>query len=184
MLHGRWRRNPAHTREIRIKGVDYDLVGTFGKRELPAGTTYKLTADGSSFVAETAQTYAETAESTAKTEVAPFSVYVEAEPDRVFNIDIDPGITTGVNATENDEMHNGIRIERNGDMLVIYSDSTRKIEMFGVDGMLVRVISLVEGRNTVEGLFPWRIRDKRRESRNLTSFSNRKAINKGGMSKF
>ena len=138
--------------EIRIKGVDYDFVGTFGKRELSAGTTYKLSDDGSSFVAETAQAYAETAENSAKTEVAPFSVYVEADPDRVFNINIDPGITTGVNAAENGDMPAGIKIERAGDMLVICSDSAREIEVFGVDGMLVKVISLAEGRNTVDGL--------------------------------
>ncbi len=137
--------------DIRIKGADYDLVGTFGKRELAAPTTYKLSEDGSSFKAEGAASR-EVGESSATTEVAPFSVYLEAEPDRMFNINIDPGITTGADAVEGNELSNGLKVERDGDMLTIYSDCKREVEIFSMDGMIVRILGLVEGRNIVVGL--------------------------------
>ena len=37
-------------------------------------------------------------------------------------------------------------------MLVIYSDCARSVELFGVDGMLIKVVVLSEGRNTIGGL--------------------------------
>ena len=139
--------------DMRRKCVDYDLVGTFDKRELPGSRTYKLNDAGSSFVSDAASLYAETVDNAdVRTEVAPFSVYVEADPGRVFDINIDPGITTGADGAVADGMRNGLRIERDGDMLVIYSDCARSVELFGVDGMLIKVVVLSEGRNTIGGL--------------------------------
>lgn len=141
---------PQTPSEIRVSGSEYDLVATLSDRELPAATTYLLSGDGSAFVSEGTSSAARAAETT---QVAPFSVYATAEAGSSFPIDIDttPEIPTGI-----DDMYNesGIKTSRENGMLVIYSGGETEIEVFGIDGLLIKILRLTPGRNVIEDLTP------------------------------
>lgn len=140
---------PQTPSEIRVAGSDYDLVATLSSRELQASGTYLLSDDGSAFVEEGTSTAARAA---ATTQVAPFSVYAVAEPGSSFPIDIDttPEIPTGIQEVE----EGGLTATREGGKLVIYADRETEIEVFNIEGLRIKVIHLVNGRNVIADLTP------------------------------
>ena len=135
--------------DIRIKGADYDLVGTFGMRELSVDATYRLGNDGSSFVAGS-DSGSDDVKSTVT--VAPFTVYVEAPADgmpvdiNIPIVDASSGIDGIVSASAD------LRIKRNGDAVDIYSSSACEVKVYNMDGVLVWVLHLQAGDNTVSGI--------------------------------
>ena len=137
--------------EIRSEGDGYAMLGTFGKRTLNAATTYRLDAEGSSFAADNAVAYAEDSDADTNTEVGPFAVYVEAPADSQpleINIPIDE--LSGVDDITNPTA--GLIIKRDGDMLVIDADRACEVKVYDISGILVRVLHLSAGSNTVDGL--------------------------------
>lgn len=141
--------------EIVSNGSDYTLHATYESRSLDAATTYMLDAEGSSFAAiGAAPLEATDADNDARANISPFSVYAEAPADHgTININIPINdYVTGVDHVGDDRT--GLRIERRGDTLVIYSDKACEIKVFGIDGILVKVLHLSAGANTVAGLRP------------------------------
>lgn len=138
--------------EIRCKGEGYDMLGTFGKRQLNAATTYRLNSKGSSFVAGDQSSYAaDDNESAEYAEVEPFSVYIEApENSQPLDIDIPIKDLSGINDIS--VPSTGLRIIRDGDTLIINSDCDCEIKVFDVNGILVKVLHLSAGANTCDGL--------------------------------
>ena len=131
--------------DIRVKGENYDLVGTYNNRLLSAATTYRLNDSGSAFTAGN-----EDAETTVA--VAPFSVYVDA-PENSASIEINIPIVDESSAIEDiTSERTGLRITRNGGIINIHSDSACEVKVFGVDGILVKVLHLQAGDNTVDGI--------------------------------
>ena len=141
--------------EIVSKGPDYTLHATYESRSLDAATTYMLDAEGSSFAATGAAPLEATdSDYDAKADISPFSVYAEAPADYGaidINIPLNDYVT-GVDHIGDDRA--GLRIERSGDTCIIYSDKACEIKVFGIDGILVRVLHLSAGANTVDGLRP------------------------------
>ena len=136
----------AHTPDnISVNGALYTLSATFAKSELPIATTYMLADDGSAFV-----TSADDVEETVT--AAPFSVYAVAPSGDRFDINIEeaPGVPTGIDGVHADS---GMRIAVENGVLVIYSDTEGlRVNLYGVNGMLIKEIRLTEGRNEVSGL--------------------------------
>lgn len=147
--------------EIRVEGEGYSLIGTYKNRQLDPATTYQLDANGSSFVASDSageladdgiSAYAET-DDAATVQVDPFSVYVEAPENSQpvdINIPIADDIISGI-----DDIASGsakLRILRDGDRLVIYAGVACEVKVFSVDGILVKVLHLSAGSNTVSDL--------------------------------
>lgn len=131
--------------DIRVKGENYELVGTYNNRLLSAATTYRLNDSGSAFTAGN-----EDAETTVA--VAPFSVYVDA-PENSATIEINIPIVDESSAIEDITSERaGLRITRNGGIINIHSDSACEVKVFGVDGILVKVLHLQTGDNTVDGI--------------------------------
>ncbi len=139
---------------MRVAGPDFSLVGSYGSRSLPAATTYTLNAGGTSFMGgSAAEALNEADQAAALTQVAPFSVYVDApaETGRAFdvNLDLDGNIGVGVGQMDED---GSIRIVRDGNGLTIYSPAGCDMEVYAVDGRLVEVLRLAEGANRVDTL--------------------------------
>ncbi len=140
--------------DMRVAGPDFSLVGSYGSRSLPAATTYTLNAGGTSFMGgSAAEALNEADQAAALTQVAPFSVYVDApaETGRAFdvNLDLDGNIGVGVGQMDED---GSIRIVRDGNGLTIYSPAGCDMEVYAVDGRLVEVLRLAEGANRVDTL--------------------------------
>lgn len=138
--------------EIRCKGDGYDMLGTFGKRQLNTATSYLLNADGSSFIAGNTSSYAaDNDDSSAYTEVEPFAVYIEApENSQPFDIDIPIKDLSGIKDIATPTA--GLSITRNGNMLVINSDRACEIKVYDLNGILVKVLHLSAGTNTIDSL--------------------------------
>lgn len=147
--------------DIRVHGDGYDMLGSFSRRKLAQATTYMLDGNGSSFVAggteasedDNASLYAESDDNVAECEIAPFSVYVEA-PESLQSVDINIPIISD-ESTDIDEIMSpsaNLKIVRDGDMLVIDADRACEIKVFGINGILVRVLHLSAGSNRVDNL--------------------------------
>ncbi|MDE6333937.1 MAG: T9SS type A sorting domain-containing protein, partial [Muribaculaceae bacterium] len=138
--------------EIRCKGDGYDMLGTFGKRQLNTATSYLLNADGSSFITGNTSSYAaDNDDSAAYTVVEPFAVYIEApENSQPFDIDIPIKDLSGIKDIATPTA--GLSITRNGNMLVINSDRACEIKVYDLNGILVKVLHLSAGTNTIDSL--------------------------------
>lgn len=134
--------------DIRVKGENYDLVGTYNNRLLSVATTYRLNDSGSAFaVNEDVSGNAETVVS-----MAPFSVYVDA-PENSASVEINiPVVDDSSEIEDIVSEKTGLRITRNGGIINIHSDSACEVKVFNVDGILVRVLHLKAGDNTVDGI--------------------------------
>lgn len=145
--------------DIRINGKDFALVASYGVREVPAATTFKLSGSGSAFISEAdvqPETFAAAGEEVATTTVEPFSVYLEAPADAAsvydVNIDLSGDDKTGIEGIAADGDGADLRITRDGNCLTIFSATERDLNVYGVDGRLVLSLHLNAGANTVENL--------------------------------
>ncbi len=138
--------------EIRVHTADYDLLGTYQNLNLDAATTYVLDETGSSFSAGEAEAYAENDNTASGRQVAPFSVYVAAPEGTqpiTLSVPVDD-VTTGIDDTLATSAE--LRIERDGDDLLIHSERACEIKMYNLSGIIVRVLHLSAGVNRVDGL--------------------------------
>ena len=149
---------PQTPDEISAEGAEYTLGATFSGRDVEAAGTYLLREDGSAFDEAVAQ-IEPLAESDADGMVAavalsPFTVYAVSDSG-VSNIPVDVDVSelkpTGITAPEQPQP---LVISRDGDSLVICSDSDVAVDLFNVAGMHVRTLQLVKGRNVVDGILP------------------------------
>ena len=148
---------PQTPDEIRVEGSDYALMATFAEREAAAVGTYLLSEDGSAF---TSVDYPASEENGSEEDAArnvtlrPFTVYATSDAE-VSNfpvsVDVSNMTPTGISVSEETP---AFMTSREGDVLVIYSDSETTIDVFGIAGQLVTTLQLTRGRNVIENLAP------------------------------
>lgn len=138
--------------DIRMKGSEYDLVGTFTHRPASStAVTYRLNDSGSAFVAENGEeAYAATVDANAAADgMSPFAVYMESAGDAgQFNIEVDlKGEASGISDVETEA--GDVSLYRDGDNLVIQAASDCILEIFSVDGQCVKRVRLSAGSNNI-----------------------------------
>ncbi len=138
---------PATPAEIRVDGKEFSLHATYAPASLPAAETYLLSDDAKYFNPAGADD--ETVD------LAPFSVYASS-PVAVADIATNlPDIhvqTSGADSEIADV--DTLTIEKDGDMLVIYSPDDRTETLYTLDGRTAAVITLQAGKNVVENVAP------------------------------
>lgn len=149
---------PQTPDEISAEGAEYTLGATFSGRDIEAAGTYLLREDGSAFDEAVAQieplAESDADNAAAGVSLSPFTVYA-VSGSGVSNIPVDVDVSelkpTGITAPEQPQP---LVISRDGDSLVICSDSDVAVDLFNVAGMHVRTLQLVKGRNVVDGILP------------------------------
>lgn len=145
--------------EIRVTGKDYDLMATFSHSSVAAAGTYILREDGSAFDAAepNATAYTETdSENGTNSNVTlrPFTVYATSNigvSNFPLNVDVTNMIPTGIELPETAQRFS---VAREGNSLIIYSDSDTTMNVFSITGQLVKTLQLAKGRNVVDDLTP------------------------------
>lgn len=145
--------------EIRVTGKDYDLMATFSHSSVAAAGTYILREDGSAFDAAepNAAAYTETdSENGTNSNVTlrPFTVYATSNigvSNFPLNVDVTNMIPTGIELPATAQ---GFSVAREGNSLIIYSDSDTTMNVFSITGQLVKTLQLAKGRNVVDDLTP------------------------------
>lgn len=144
--------------EIRVTGKDYDLMATFSHSSVAAAGTYILREDGSAFdAAEPTAAYTETdSENGTDSNVTlrPFTVYATSNTgvsNFPLNVDVTNMIPTGIELPATAQ---GFSVAREGNSLIIYSDSDTTMNVFSITGQLVKTLQLAKGRNVVDDLTP------------------------------
>lgn len=145
--------------EIRVTGKDYDLMATFSHSSVAAAGTYILREDGSAFDAAepNAAAYTETdSENGTNSNVTlrPFTVYATSNTgvsNFPLNVDVTNMIPTGIELPATAQ---GFSVAREGNSLIIYSDSDTTMNVFSITGQLVKTLQLAKGRNVVDDLTP------------------------------
>lgn len=128
--------------QIVTEGLNYNFTGTFNERK-STPETYLLDSSRSSFVPVEAVEGEFPA-------ISPFSVYmVTSEGSDPKDIIID-GLPVGVEMVKDDA--NSLRISREGSMLMIESRKACEINLYSIDGTLVRVLHLLPGFNAYDGI--------------------------------
>lgn len=127
--------------DIRCAGKDFTLYGSFSSREALAGD-YVLDEIGANFV--------RLLDSDETVSVPLFSVYLKANtlgaPD---SFAISRGESSGICDVEG-FVTDGLGIYREGSVMVIMADSDRRVDIYDLNGRLVKSIGLTAGRNDVE----------------------------------
>lgn len=148
---------PQTPDEIRVEGSDYALMATFAEREAAAVGTYLLSEDGSAFTSVDYQASEENGseDDAARTvTLRPFTVYATSDAEvSNFPVSVDVSNMTPTDISVSEETP-AFMTSREGDVLVIYSDSETTIDVFGIAGQLVSTLQLTRGRNVIENLAP------------------------------
>lgn len=134
----------ANPESVTAEGPEFSLNACYSAATLTANETYLLDNDGYAF------TPVETEEETIT--LAPLTVYATS-PVTVSEIVVDmTGATSGIESVTAEI--EGLTISREGNALVIYTDSDMTQTIYTVDGRIIRIVELSTGRNEVTDLAP------------------------------
>ena len=126
------------------KGVEFALAAGYRDADVPLGTAYLINEAGDAFVKALVEDEIPTVA------VRPFEVYAVSDDGRTgIEIKVE-GETSSIGDVELPD--EGLAFSREGNDLVIYSDKAVEIEVYGIEGRLVKTISLVAGRNAISGI--------------------------------
>lgn len=131
---------PATPDAIEIRGPEYTLNASYSERPAAEGD-YLLNAAGSHLE--------RVADPSAVTPLAPGTVYARAITDTPSDM-IEIGAQHEISSTEEIEIAGGLRLSRQGSMLVINTAEARTVEIFTPAGIRVASYDLFPGQNTVE----------------------------------
>lgn len=129
---------PATPSEVKSEGNGFSMHATYSGATLPASETYVLNEDGSAFEPS--------GRDEEETEIVPFGIYATSP---IHEDRIETGLKLATEVSEI-ETEDGLRITRNGESMIINSPDVRELRIHSIDGSLIAIIKLNQGRNEVK----------------------------------
>ena len=129
------------TTEASTVNDNYTFKGNYASSLALDETSYALNATGNNFAQ-------------GPTSVSPFQAYMSAvSPNKnVRSLSIGSGGATGLEQIFTGKAVNGLSIISAQGSLIINTDEARTVQIYGMDGCLIRTAELQEGNNTINGL--------------------------------